>query len=417
MPEDSAVSKALSVARQHVIPAQQDRRSAPTTARGSPPRPLHILTQALALAPSGGIETSTLQDSLALAARGHVIDVMFGADGPARDEYNAAGIDTTGPHRFAFDPRRPVGDLSAYIPAARQARRLGADVLWLNRPEHIVWGQVVSRWARIPLVCHLHHHPNYRRLRMLNTGVSHFIAVSQFIRDEWVAGGLPPERVTLLHNAIPSQRYPFGGLGEQQAARRELGLPEGIPVVLYCGRMIADKGVPTLVRAWRETGLTPEQALLVLVGGPSPDEVPEVAEELGQLPGAAYRWFPERADIVPLLHAADVVACPFWGAEPFGLVIIEAMSTGRPVIASRVGAVPEILAGKMSRFLVEPRSSTELAGRLLSLLTWRRDEPGLGVECREWVESRFPYSDHVRGLESVLQKYRRGKYVRQDRLR
>jgi len=61
----------------------------------------------------------------------------------------------------------------------------------------------------------------------------------------------------------------------------------------------------------------------------------------------------------------------------------------------------------MERFLVEPRSSDALGSRILSLLEWRRSEPGLGEVCAEWVEAHYPYDEHVTALEQVLLKYRR----------
>ena len=107
---------------------------------------------------------------------------------------------------------------------------------------------------------------------------------------------------------------------------------------------------------------------------------------------------------MPFLHACDVVAFPSLLPEAFGRVAVEGMATGRPVVASRVGAVPEILSGPMGRFLVEPGFVEELATRLAGLLDWRRDEPGLGDDCAEWVVRRFPFEAHVDGLERILQQ-------------
>jgi glycosyltransferase involved in cell wall biosynthesis len=69
--------------------------------------------------------------------------------------------------------------------------------------------------------------------------------------------------------------------------------------------------------------------------------------------------------VIPFLHAADLIVAPSMLDEGFGRVVIEAMSTSRPVVASRVGAVPEILSGEMSRFLVDARDSVSLRERIL----------------------------------------------------
>lgn len=392
------------------VPADPPARSALS--------PLRILAHSLSLTPLGGVEICTLQDSLALVERGHRLDIMYGqrdtmcaGDRSLRSTYEAAGIGLRGPYAFGFDPRRPLQDLAGFVAPARFARTRRADVLWLNRFEHIVWGQTVARWARCALVCHLHSPPMYRRVRELSHGVAHFIAVSEYVREAYIDSGLNPDRVSLVYNAIPEKQYPFGGAVEQVNARQSLGLPSSTPIVLCYGRMTPEKGVLTLLEAWRALGERSRGAILLLVDSMSNDSnatLPAVLErELCLLDPHSYRRFPITADPLPFLHASDIVVFPSLLQEAFGRVVIEGMATGRPVVASRVGAVPEILSGPMARFLVEPSSARELAARLASLLDWRESEPRLGRECAEWVARRFPFSRHVTELESILQRHRR----------
>jgi glycosyltransferase involved in cell wall biosynthesis len=93
--------------------------------------------------------------------------------------------------------------------------------------------------------------------------------------------------------------------------------------------------------------------------------------------------------------------------EAFGRVVIEALSTGRPVVASRVGGIPEILLGSMSRFLVPVGDSAQLAEGLRGVLLWRQREPELGRAARALVEERFPYDAHIARLEQILLSARR----------
>ena len=79
-----------------------------------------------------------------------------------------------------------------------------------------------------------------------------------------------------------------------------------------------------------------------------------------------------------------------------------AMATGRPVVGSRVGAIPELLSGSMRRFLVEPDDPAALAKALQDLVDWRHFEPELGAECAEWVRRRFPFERSLAALERVL---------------
>ncbi len=111
---------------------------------------------------------------------------------------------------------------------------------------------------------------------------------------------------------------------------------------------------------------------------------------------------PPGADVVVTLHAADVVVVPSTWDEPFGRTVIEGLSTGRPVLASRVGGIPEILDGPFARFLFERGDAAGLAERLRSLLHWREEEPGLGALCRSRVHQGFTLAQMVDGIEAAF---------------
>jgi glycosyltransferase involved in cell wall biosynthesis len=369
----------------------------------APGAALRILTDSQRLFPIGGIEVSTLHDVLALRDRGHQIAVAFEQDGEDRAVYREAGVELLGPWSFAFEPRRALSGVASFLPAARAVQRYRPDVLWLNRFEHIVWAQAVSRWARlrpVPIVCHLHHVPNYDRVRLLGAGVDTFLAVSEHMRDVWVDRGLPAEKVVVLHNAVVPERYPVGGQAERAAARAALDLPQDRPIILYYGLLSTHKGVDVLARAVHRL---PAGALLVLVGADtSAEDTAAVRAALADLPPDAVRMFPAQRDVVPFLHAADVVAFPTQLPEAFGRVAVEAMATGRPVVASRIGAVPEVLGAEMADLLVDPADEAEWARVLGGRLSWRTDDPDLGARCAALVERRFRFSDHIDALQRVL---------------
>jgi glycosyltransferase involved in cell wall biosynthesis len=212
----------------------------------------------------------------------------------------------------------------------------------------------------------------------------------------------------VLHNALPPGRYPIGTGSERTAARAALGLPAGVPIVLFYGRLTAAKGAQTLIEAWRRLRPAVDGAVLVLLGDTPAAEEREMSAALARLPAGTWRRFSSRPDVVAFLHASDVVVVPSTVPESFGRAVLEGMATGRPVLASRIGAIPEILSGTMSRFLVSPGSPAELAERLSPLLHWRRLEPGLGQACADWAAARFPHAEHVEGLEGALLAVRRG---------
>lgn len=368
---------------------------------------MKVLAHLLALEPLGGVEQCVLEDTTALVARGHRIAVAYGWDGSLRPTYEALGSPLGGPYRFGIDTRAPWRMVPAYAPAARWARSLAPDVVWLNRFEHILWGHAVARAARRPLVCTLHEVPMLRFTRVVGRGVDHFTAVSDHVRDAWIAEGLPPERITTVPNAVSGNTYAAAGVAEREAARAALDLPQDVPVVLCYGRMMVEKGVLDLLRAWqvhrrRRLDAGRPVGVLLLLGYPDPRLDPALREALEAVPDEEVRWVTATRDVVPHLRASDVVVFPSRLPEAFGRVVIEGMSTGRPVLATRVGAVPELLTGGMDDLLVDVGDVEALGRRMSELVDWRTTDPRLGEACREWVEGKYPYRTHVDQLEDVL---------------
>lgn len=359
------------------------------------------------LLPVGGVEIVTLEDTTALAARGHQVDLFFGLDGDQRRFFEDGGVHLHGPVGFKLTRRRPLKDLLGFLPALRQVRRLRPDVVWLSRAEHVVWGRLLAAAAGVRLVTHLHHAPSSPRTRWLTKGVSRFIAVSHFTRQQWIDAGVPGDRIDVIHNALPPGRYPFGGAEEMRAARRALGLPESGRVITFYGRFTDDKGLPTVLEAFSR--IERDDVVLLLAGFYPPElDSSETRRLMAAIPEDRLRVVAPSSDVVPFLHAADVVATPSWVAEAFGRTIVEGMSTGRPVIGARVGAVPELLEGGMERLLVPSRDADALLAAMLDVLDWRDTEPDLGAACRAWVEARFPYDEHLARVEAVLQANARG---------
>jgi glycosyltransferase involved in cell wall biosynthesis len=370
---------------------------------------LRILISAETFQPADGITMSTLQLSRSLAAAGHDLVLLHREGGPLEQEYRRF---TAALHRVpSFHLRRQsaLRDLVRLPPAVRAAWAADPDVIYGQRAEQIVWalaaslGGLLRRHRRTPLVLHLRHHPAGLGLRQLSRGVTGFVAVSQYVRREWIAAGVRPEAIDVVPNGVDPAEYPYGGAVERAAARRRLGLPPEAFVALYYGRVEPVKGIETLLGAWAEVRAVHPDAVLVIQGAciVHPDPAGYLARLRATAPPGVC-WLPEGRDVVTPLHAADVAVLPAHWAEPFGRVVIETMATGRPVLASRVGGIPEILTGEFERLLVPPADAGALAGALLGLAGWQDREPALGKACREHVETSFTLAATTARVEAVL---------------
>jgi glycosyltransferase involved in cell wall biosynthesis len=364
---------------------------------------MRILVNSAVLAPIGGVEQSTLQVATRLHERGHRISALYQTTGSNAELWEQTADDLIQVPSFACTKRNVMRDLTRLPPAVRAAASVKPDIVYLNRAEQIVWGVLAARAARVPLVVHLRTHLPFPGVRIAGRVPAHYISVSNYVRDHWITAGVPADQITVVHNGIEPDAYPFGGMDERSRARTELGLPADGNVVLYYGRISPGKGVDTLIQAWERTMPDPERDRLVIVGDPGDAQEAGYAQGLRDRGTVACTWLPMRQDVMPALHAADIVVLPAQWQEPFGRVVIEGMSSGRPVIGTSVGGIPEILTGEFAQYLVAPSDVEQLADRLSGLRGWRDTDRGLGLRAREHVEQHFSLEQTVDGVERILQ--------------
>ena len=293
-------------------------------------------------------------------ARVLALDVE-GSDAPRfYAELDAAGV----PYRrvrctLDVNPRMAVGAIAA----VREER---PDLLHTHLVHADVYGAVASTATRVPFVSTRHNDDRYllgpfRHVdRAFARGARRLIAISDAVRRFLATAGLPEEKLVTV-------RY---GLDDLPTARSELtpsaaGIPDGAPLAVAVGRLIGQKDHATLLRAFgRVRDSLPEAVLAVLGSGPLESETRALARELG-LDGAVL--LPGRLEIRDWLERADVfVHTSRW--EGFGIVLLEAMLARLPVVATRVSAVPEIVADGETGLLVEPGDDAGVAAALRELL-------------------------------------------------
>src|SRR5271156_1629321 len=142
------------------------------------------------MAPAGGTELNVFQVSRGLARRGHVIDLLSARGGSLADAYRTFCRSVTRRPVFDFARSSAARDLVRMAPAVLSAARKKPDVVYPNRFAEIVWATAVGRLSGSPVVCHLHEIRHTRPGAFPNEHVRRFIAVSHFLRDQWVAVGL-----------------------------------------------------------------------------------------------------------------------------------------------------------------------------------------------------------------------------------
>jgi glycosyltransferase involved in cell wall biosynthesis len=373
---------------------------------------VRILVNTLALSPATGIDVHAFQVSRALAARGHSVHIAAQRDGHLRPAYEsfAASVEVYGD--FLHGPVSPSqlrhpGPLVKWAPPLTRAIRAGRtchpDVVYANDAQALWWAVGASWWPRVGTVCHLHStvgRPIGRQRRWLASRVDSFLAPSAFLRAEWARYGLAPERIQVVPQGVDPADYPPATAESRSVARDALGASDAAFVVVFLGRVSPDRGVETLVRAWASLQVGSGAGRLVIAGPAYPESYLRHVHQLA--PADTTQFLPLQADVVPLLHAADVLVLPTVWEESFGRVVIEAMATGCPAVASDVGAIPEILTGRFASLRFPPGDAAALAQRLGQLRNWRGDDPDLGAAAMEHVARHFTLSMAVDQVEATL---------------
>ncbi|MFF7122621.1 glycogen synthase [Streptomyces sp. NPDC008240] len=234
------------------------------------------------------------------------------------------------------------------------------------------------------------------------------IAVSGAMREDILAcyPALDPAKVHVVHNGIDTTLY-RPNRGTDALART--GLDPARPYVLFVGRITRQKGVPHLLRAVRD--IDPRAQVVLCAGAPDTQEIDrefrELYEELSRVREGVF-WIPQmlsRADVIQLLTHAAVFVCPSV-YEPLGIVNLEAMACGTPVVASRVGGIPEVVEDGRTGLLVDVDDDFEagLARALDAVLGDRETARRMGEAGRERAVGEFGWDAVARRTAGLYEE-------------
>ena len=354
----------------------------------------------------GGIEKGLLDTLQGLHHRGHTITLVYCRTGDQLESYRKFCEQTVQVNSFRVNPR--------FLPDVLKIPISADSIIYCNEYAELFFSFVLSAVRRLPLVAHEHlpasteHNPlSLWKQALTLAHVDRHIAVSEAVKQDWVEVlGVKPELFDIVHNGIDFSR--FNPSSNSTTSKETFGISETTPLVTYVGRLEEYKGLDYLIRGFH---------LLLQSGNPAKLLIAGKSVVCGEAYEQHLRDLVKQLDIADhviftghvlnpqsIYCISDVVVLPSLWLEAFGRVVVEAMACEVPVIASRVGGIPEIFTGAFQPYLFEPGAEYSLFHALKQVIDWRQQQPELGKQFREHALQKFSLEQMLDGVETVLQE-------------
>ena len=358
------------------------------------------IVQVITTLSPGGAENHVLSLARGQAAAGHEMRIVYlKGDGSLAPRFLKAGcVSVT---KIPFD--RPSQILSAIYSLARHFRGVGAEIVHTHLLKANALGGIAARLSggKPAVIATKHndeHHLHHPLIGWLHGVLSwlcddHVIAVSDHVaKFIHMYGHIPQSKITRIYNGFDRQLYSDG---RPTDVRREFDLPTDSFVFGIVGRVTKQKNHLFLLRAFSELVPRHPSARLLIVGGVGYTGAYHdgVTQEIGRLGiGRQVLMTGWRADAFNIIGGLDCMIMPSaW--EGLGMVFLEALSQGVPVIATRVSAIPEVVREGMDGLLVEP---DDVAGLIAAMdeMIQRQDEFATRVRTGgpSYVDRKFALS-------------------------
>lgn len=243
----------------------------------------------------------------------------------------------------------------------------------------------------------------YRRLDLLV--MRHFdrlVAVSEATQREMVAGGVPAEKIAIIHNAIDTVAWSPARV--DGSCRKAQALEAAFPIIGYVGRINEEKDLETWIRAAAVVGAKYPKARFVLVGDGKGDDtqarIEQLAATLNIRQQIVFTGF--RSDLQELYGSFDIFMLTS-RREGLPNCILEAMAMGVPVVTTDVAGAKELVADQMTGFVLPQGDVEGLGGALMKLASDRELCRRFGAASRMRIEEKFSFSQRLRRIEDLYE--------------
>ena len=342
-----------------------------------------------------GGEQQTLWLCQGLLRRGHKIFLACQPGSDLHQKGEATGI--------AVCPvvMRGEWDIWAVRELIGLIRQHSVEIVHFHTAHAHALGLLAAQLAKVPIRVltrrvdfHIHRHPLNRW--KYGSGLTAIIAISEGIRDVLIQDGLAPERVTTVYSGIDLQR--IENVGNGSYVRDEFDISEDTLLIGIVGALAPHKDHRNFLEAAAIVKQSvPDVRFLIVGDGELRAELEWVSTTQGLSADVIFTGF--REDVLEITKTMDIFVLSSY-LEGMGTVILDAMALGRPVVATKVGGIPEIVQHEKNGLLVPARNPGKLAEAILKLVNNPSLRAQMGAQGREQVK-RYTLERTVEGAEAV----------------
>jgi len=271
-------------------------------------------------------------------------------------------------------------------------------------------GRITGKISRVPIIISTIHNVNFggklreKLLEYTDKFCDLGIVVSQMVAEVMIEKGvISGRKLKVVYNGIELKNFDLDKDISREKIRKKLGIRKNQNALISVGRLFKAKGYPYLVDAINILKKKyPDIRLLILGEGPERKKIEEQVKELRLEKNILLLG--QKENVLEYLASTDVFVMPsLW--EGFPMALLEVMAFGLPVVAARVGGVPEVIEDNENGFLVEPKSPDALAEKIdyvLSLSTKKKTE--ICKRAKKTIEEKFSLKKMVKEYENLYQK-------------
>ena len=351
-----------------------------------------------------GMDRTAYEVELACAPGGKLIDLIRGEGMKVRLFKNLV------------QPLHPLKDLLGLIDLTRFLRKQRYHIVHTHNSKAGFIGRLAARWAGVPIIVHTVHgfafhdrEPAWRQIlfrnleRLASRWCDKMVFISQPLID-WALRERIARRgkIQKIYSGIELDHFEPVPDGEKKALKEAWGIREEAPVVGIVSKLWEGKGHTILIHAFEGLKREIPEAVLVIAGeGYLRDKLSDLVDRLGLKGSVLFTGF--QMDVRRIIATFDVAVLPSF-FEGMGRVLLEAMAMGKPVVASSVGGIPDLVHHGKTGFLVTPGSVSELKSGLLTLIRNKALAKEMGEEGRMRISEEFSAGRMAQSIEKLYRE-------------